>query len=125
LVDAITPTVSELTKAWQPLKNQMQKVFESTHKPILFTEYGYLSVDKCCYKNWEAENDIGKLKINQQAQANGLEALYKVFSKEKWWSGGFLWKWFPEMLGHEGYPEKDYTPQGKISERIVKNWFNQ
>ena len=46
-------------------------------------------------------------------------------NKEDFWAGGFLWKWFPDGMGHEGYPEKDYTPQDKPAELIIKKWFNQ
>lgn len=125
LVDATTPKVSELVNAWKPLCSKMQNLCLKTGKPILFTEYGYLSVDGCCYNTWEAEQNVERLEVNQQGQANALDALYMVFNEKEWWGGGFLWKWFPEMKGHEGYPDKDYTPQGKLSENIVKKWFQK
>lgn len=123
LNDAQTPEINDLVIAWQPLCTKMEALHNTTGKPVLFTEYGYLSVDGCCNKTWEIEKNIDRLKVNQQGQANALEALYRVFTPKPWWKGGFLWKWFPEMKGHEGYPEKDYTPQGKLSENIVKKWF--
>ncbi|MEZ4950744.1 MAG: hypothetical protein R2784_15360 [Saprospiraceae bacterium] len=89
-------------------------------KPLLFTEYGYLSVDKCTWKTWEIEKQIHDYPINQTAQANAYQALFDTFWDKSYWAGGFLWKWFPEMKGHEGYPEKDYTPQGKEAERVVR-----
>jgi hypothetical protein len=30
---------------------------------------------------------------------------------------------FPNMRGHEGYPERDYTPQGKMAEEILRKWY--
>ncbi len=94
-------------------------------KPILFTEYGYLSVDGCAWKGWEVESKVNQMPINQQAQANAIGALWNTFSQEPWWAGGFLWKWFPEMQGHEGYPERDYTPQGKIAQDTLKYWHQK
>jgi hypothetical protein len=28
------------------------------------------------------------------------------------------------MQGHEGNPDKDYTPQGKRAEKVLKRWFS-
>jgi len=65
------------------------------------------------------------LDINERAQANALNSLYEIFSQQEFWAGGFLWKWFPNMQGHEGYPDKDYTPQGKIAEDVISEWYGK
>lgn len=123
LCEETTPSVKRLCKAWQTELGQIRS-FQSRHdKPIVFTEYGYLTVDGCADKTWLLEKKIQELSINQQAQANAIDALHLTFSQEPYWQGGFLWKWFPEMKGHEGYPEKDYTPQGKLAEEILMEWF--
>ena len=104
----------------------MKKLKEFAHyksKHLIFTEFGYLTVDHCAHKSWELEEQISSLDINQQAQANAFEALFSVFWPEDYWAGGFIWKWFPNMQGHEGYPDKDYTPQGKKSQKIIENWY--
>jgi hypothetical protein len=123
LVKVETPSVKSLIKAWKSPKREMQAVALQFKKPILFTEYGYLSVDGCTYNNWELEGEINSLNINEQAQANALEALFQAFWQEPYWQGGFLWKWFPNGEGHEGYAHKDYTPQGKMAEQTLKNWY--
>ena len=125
LSDAHTPEVFDLMEAWKPIKNKIAAVAKKIKTPILFTEYGYLSVDGCAGKAWELENQIDQKSINQQAQANAIEALMRTFWEEDWWQGSFLWKWFPKMQGHEGYPEKDYTPQGKLSQTVLKLWFSR
>ncbi len=125
LVDAPTPSVDSLRKAWQPIKNRLKAFSQTWGKPILFTEFGYLSVDGCGWQNWELEKGIESRPINEQAQANCFEALFAEFFPESWWAGGFMWKWFPNMQGHEGYPERDYTPQGKLGEKVVRNWYGQ
>lgn len=125
LSEAETPQVSKLVKAWKPIVNSLGDFSDKIGRPILFTEYGYLSVDACASKTWELEKKVKKLDINQEAQANAFEALYQVFWKEDFWAGGFIWKWFPEGMGHEGYPERDYTPQGKKSLETISNWFHK
>ncbi len=125
LTSQMEPTTKDIIKAWQPHLEKIRSFQQKNKKPILFTEYGYLSVAGCTYNNWELEKKIQKLWVDENAQADALEALYTIFYKEDYWKGGFLWKWFPEMKGHEGYPEKDYTPQGKEGEQVVKKWFTQ
>lgn len=123
LVDADLPTVDALKKAWKPINHRLQAFSKQHNKPILFTEWGYLSVDGCGWRNWELEKKIKMCNINHQAQANCMEAMLATFHQEPWWAGSFLWKWFPNMHGHEGYPERDYTPQGKIAEETLKKWY--
>ena len=123
LVEAVTPEVEQLKTAWKPIHERLKNFSKGQNKPVLFTEFGYLSVDGCGWRNWELERGIEERNINEQAQANCLEALFATFQPEDWWAGGFLWKWFPNMQGHEGYPERDYTPQGKLGELVLKKWY--
>jgi hypothetical protein len=123
LVDAVEPSVEALKNAWLPIKARIKAYSAQQNKPVLFTEFGYLSVEGCGWRNWELEHGIEKRSINEQAQANCFEALFSSFQPEPWWGGGFLWKWFPNMEGHEGYPERDYTPQGKIGEKTLRHFY--
>jgi len=125
LVEGETPDIEALRAAWQPIHARMKAFSEQQGKPILFTEFGYLSVDGSGWRNWELENGIQGRKINQLAQSNCYEALFSTFQHEPWWAGCFLWKWFPNMQGHEGYPERDYTPQGKTGEQTLQKWYKR
>lgn len=119
----LTPSAKDLSRAWQPIKMAL-KDFSNVHdKQILFTEFGYLSVDGCADATWKLEDKIHELQVNEAAQANAINAILQCFSSEAFWAGGFLWKWFPNGHGHEGYFEKDYTPQGKLAEKILTDWF--
>ena len=125
LTDQKTPTINNLRKKWKPIKKKLKKFSKKYDKPIVFTEYGYLTVDKCAWRTWELEKNIKSKTINQEAQAIAFQALYSSLWKEDWWGGGFIWKWFPSGMGHEGYPERDYTPQGKKASKIIKEWYGK
>ncbi len=124
LSDAKNPTLPQLNKEWKPIIKKLKSFSKSQKKQILFTEYGYMSVDGCAGKAWEIEKSLDTLKINHTAQCNAYDALWQSLINEDFWAGGFIWKWFPDGMGHEGYPEKDYTPQDKPAEKIVKKWFS-
>jgi len=120
-----TPSKEKLLMAWKPIVKTLSKFSKKYDRPLLFTEYGYLSVDGSAGKTWLLEKKVRKLEINEKTQAVALDALYTSFWNQDFWIGGFLWKWFPEGMGHEGYPERDYTPQGKQAEQVIKTWFTQ
>lgn len=131
LSQAKTPTVAALKQAWHPIKKKMKRLYCQYKKPIAFTEFGYLSLDGCAYNTWELENKRKETPINEQAQANCFEALFEVFSKENWWAGGFIWKWYPRNASSNAYHRSgqawfrkgDYTPQGKLSATVIQKWY--
>lgn len=123
LSSTATPSIESLKKAWMPHKKAIRKFYNKTKKPIVFTEYGYLSVDGCAYNTWELEGKVRQLKINETAQSNAIAALLDTFWEEPYWHGGFLWKWFPNMKGGEGYNNRDYTPQGKKGQDTLREWY--
>ncbi len=125
LIDDVTPSVKALKAAWKKPLEQISDFQAKIDKPIIFPEFGYLSVDGCAYQTWELEKKIRSLAINEQAQANAYQAFFEVFSAQEWWKGGFLWKWFPNLQGHEGYRERDYTPQHKQAEKVLTEWFGK
>jgi hypothetical protein len=124
LTNSHTPSIASLQKSWKPIVKKLKKVAINTQKPILFTEFGYMSVDGCAGKTWELEKVRRSLAANQQAQANAYEALFLTFTKEPYWAGGFVWKWYPAAFGREGQSEKDYTPQNKTAQTVLSRWYD-
>lgn len=120
-----TPDVNTLVNIWKPIKQKVLSYCKKQNKKLLFTEYGYLTVDGCAGKTWELEKQRHALPLNHTAQVNAFEALYTTWWQEDQWAGGFIWKWFPEGQGHEGQVDKDYTPQNKPSEAVVKRWYGR
>ncbi len=123
LSDEAEPSISKLKKAWNPVKKSMEAVSQKYNKAILFTEYGYLSVDGCAGKTWILEKKRHDLPTNEKAQCNALEALYTVFSDEKYWAGCFYWKWYPYNYHRRNRRANDYTPQGKMAENTIRKWY--
>jgi hypothetical protein len=123
LLNEKQPTINQLKKAWEKYLPEMQKVSSKYQKSVLFTEYGYLCVDGCSFNTWELESKIDQLPKNEEAQANAFKALYEVMHIQPYWCGGYMWKWFPDMHGHEGYPDKDYTCQDKLAQKVMSEYY--
>ncbi len=125
LTTMTTPLVLLLDYKWNKHVKKLRSFSKKHGKKILFTEYGYLSVDGAAGNTWELEKKVKQIPINERAQSNAYDALFGEFSDEDFWVGGFLWKWFPEGYGHEGYPERDYTPQNKLAEDVLRRWHEK
>lgn len=123
LVNKPEPSIKQIKSAWKPILKTLKKASNKYQKQVLFTEYGYLSVSGTTFENWNLEKKIRQLDVNEKAQADALEAMYASLSDKDYWAGGFLWKWFPNDRGHEGYIEKDYTVKNKKAEKVLKSWF--
>jgi len=121
LSDKKTPSVEDCKNGWAKHKSLIKKYSDSIAKPILFTEYGYRSVNFTGREPWKvdrSENDV-----NLQAQVNATQALYETFWNEEWFAGGFVWKWFLQHNDVGGENNNRFTPQNKPAEETLKTQY--
>ena len=121
LTDVKTPSIDELLVAWNPIKKELENFSEKNQKSIIFTEYGYRSIDHCAKEPWISDT---KENFNVLAQKNALSAIYQTFWKEPWFHGGFLWKWFDNHSKAGGNTNTGFTVQNKSSEKTIKEFFS-
>ncbi|WP_034259058.1 glycoside hydrolase family 113 [Aequorivita capsosiphonis] len=118
-----TPSLGEAKEGWERWKNELKAFSEKENKKILFTEYGYRSVNFSGKKPWKSDREMNS--VNLEAQANLLKGLYQSVWEEDWFAGGFLWKWF---IAHEsvgGSEDNQFSPQNKPAEVIVDNCYSE
>ena len=121
LVEKPLPTVNETKQAWETHKVEMQRFSKQINKPILFTEYGYMSCDYAAWKTWENEDKSPP--VNLEAQAIAYQALYESLWNQDWWAGGFLWEWQATHDKAGGPTDKHYSPQRKPAEKVIRSFF--
>jgi hypothetical protein len=115
------PDIEELKKAWKTPKKALIDAVNTYKIPVLFTEYGYPSVEYAAHKPWE--NNIQN-SVNEDLQSKAYLALYQSFWHEEWFLGGFLWKWFPVYT--ERQQSRDaYSPQGKDVEKVIQMYYQK
>ncbi|MDX1544619.1 MAG: glycoside hydrolase [Christiangramia sp.] len=122
LSEKISPNQEEIQEGWKQHK-EMLKDLSSTHRiPVMFTEYGYRSVDFALKEPWNSEREISS--INHNLQARALLVIYEEFWTENWFAGGFLWKWHQhEEAG--GIENNRFTPQNKPAEKVVREYYRR
>lgn len=122
LCEEKNPSIKTLLKAWNKAYQEMEDFSKKNNKHIIFTEFGYRSVDFSTQKPWESYQESA---INLEEQAVALDALLQKFSDAEWHAGGFLWKWFDNHENAGGLENTDYTPQNKPAEKIIQKWYTK
>jgi hypothetical protein len=116
-----TPTVEDCIKGWEKHKKTLKTFSEKLDRPILFTEYGYRSVDYTGKEPWRYDRSMTS--INLEGQNNATQALYKSVWNEDWFAGGYLWKWFINHDKVGGVDNNQFTPQNKPVEAIIRTHY--
>ena len=84
---------------------------------IIYTEYGYRSVNNCEEEPWDWSS--GGV-VNLEAQVNYYLGLYYSFWDKPWFEGGFMWKWEADHSSAGGTNNNELTPQNKPAEQTFK-----
>ncbi|WP_179004693.1 glycoside hydrolase family 113 [Winogradskyella forsetii] len=121
--DMQTPTIEDCLKGWEKHKQGLKGFSEKLNRPILFTEYGYRSVDYTAKEPWRYDRSMTS--VNHEAQNNATQALFDAVWNEEWFAGGYLWKWFREHHNVGGMENNQFTPQNKPVEQIIKAHYKK
>lgn len=121
LTEKKNPNLEEVLKGWEPISNNLESFSIANDKPILFTEYGYRSIEGTSIKPWISDTEAV---LSMPAQEIALEALYESNWNETWFAGGFLWKWFNTDIERGVIENTGYTPQNKPSALVVKKYYD-
>lgn len=116
-----TPSVGQLKAGWERYKNQIAALSETVNKPVLFTEYGYRSMDYAAKKPWLADSQDEN--VNLIAQVNATRAILEEFWGEEWFAGGFVWKWFISHRQAGGKRDNRFTPQNKPAQLVIRDFY--
>ncbi|NRR90182.1 glycoside hydrolase [Winogradskyella undariae] len=118
-----TPTIEDCINGWVKHKEGLKGFSEKLNRPILFTEFGYRSVDYTGKEPWRYDRSMTS--VNLEAQNNATQALFDAVWDEDWFAGGYLWKWFINHDEVGGVDNNQFTPQNKPVEAIIKSHYKR
>lgn len=121
LSETKTPSVEELRKGWQPWKLKIAELAKANDTQVLFTEFGYRSMDFTAKKPWLV--DRTEKGVNLQAQVNAKKAIFQEFWQEDWFAGGYVWKWFIQHEKSGGATDNRFTPQNKPAQKVIESHY--
>lgn len=116
-----TPSVEQLKIGWQPWKEKIKALSRAKNKPVLFTEFGYRSMDFTAKKPWLVDRNDEN--VNLEAQANAKKAIFNEFWTEDWFAGGYVWKWFINHSKSGGDKDNRFTPQNKPAQQVITDIY--
>ena len=119
--DLKTPSVEACVLGWQPHKEVIKTIYDQYKIPVLFTEFGYRSVDYSAREPWRSDRALTG--VNLQAQVNTTKAVFETFWDEDWFAGGFVWKWYHNYESSGGVNNSRFTPQNKPVEDYLRETF--
>jgi len=119
-------TAEEMAQNMIPERNKLRRIAALYQKPILFGEIG-------CTSSYGAAMHPSSYKSSspycEEEQANYLEAVMSVFTKEPWWHGLYWWKWDEQVarpwIVDPSKGDKNITVRGKKAQAVMKKWFNK
>ncbi len=121
LSETRTPTVEELKSGWKPWKDKISALSAAEDRPVLFTEFGYRSMDYTAKKPWLVDRE--EEGVNLEGQVNAKKALFESFWDEDWFAGGFVWKWFINHHNSGGPKDNRFTPQNKPAQEVIRTFY--
>ncbi len=120
MTNMMDPPIDSLIARWNEIKPDLANLYNTYHKPIIFTEIGYRSVDGANMRPWEWGTSGN---VDLQEQWDCYEAVRLSFNNIDWFAGIFWWYWKTDP--NQGGPDDiDYTPHNKPAENVVRNWYS-
>ncbi len=116
-------SVEQLRTGWQRWKPTIAALAKAKNMPVLFTEFGYRSMDFTAKKPWLVDRDVDN--VNLEAQVNATKAIMDEFWNEEWFAGGYVWKWFIEHQRAGGANDNQFTPQNKPAEAVIGQYYKR
>ena len=111
---------STLKKNWNEIIGKLETTSSINNKPILFTEFGYRSIDYCGKEPWDFSKEQ---KINYENQRLCIESLFSNCWDKSWFAGGFLWKEYGHQHPSEMDGSSDFTVFGKAAEKTIAEHY--
>ena len=121
--DSQTPTVEEAKSGWEPWTAELAQVSATNNRKVLFTEFGYRSMDYAGKEPWNSDHSITQVNLN--AQTNTTQALFESVWDQPWFAGGFVWKWFINHDNVGGESNAQFTPQNKPAQDILNAFYSR
>ena len=115
------PNLADVKNRWEILNRQLKLLSEAHQQPILFTEFGYRSIDFAGKEPWDSRRIEGQ--INEDAQAVLLQAVFESVWGKDWFAGGFLWKWFHAPEKYKNWQNNRFSVYGKRAQKIVSDIY--
>jgi hypothetical protein len=114
-------TLGDLRSGWQNHLVAIERIQKKYSRPVIFTEIGYRSDTRAAIEPWTWPSEKSTAVPSEQAQADCYHIFFQSVWNKEWLAGAYFWKWYPHGTGRLN--EVDFTPQGKLAEKVMTENF--
>lgn len=127
LVASECPSVQQVSAGWARHLPAIASVHEKYDREVLFTEIGYKSTADSGIAPWEWIDDPSDQSrgLSPETQANCYQAFFDTVWEQEWFAGVHLWQFRGDWAEDSGRANLDFTPQGKMAEKIIATAFER
>jgi len=126
LAQADHPGRDSIARGWDRWIEDIGQLAADVGRPVVFTEIGYRSAPGAAREPWiwptrgESTTDIRDL----QVQADAFQAFFDRVWPEPWVQGAYVWKWYSQRTLMDRDLSRDFTPQGKPAEAVLRRAYS-
>ncbi|MDX2055451.1 MAG: hypothetical protein SFV15_23820 [Polyangiaceae bacterium] len=102
----------------------VRSLSERWQKPVLFTEFGYTTRTDPAIRPWEWPEHLGRVEVNEAAQADAYRALLSAMTAEPRFMGFFVWRLYADPNDTSQEPAWGFSPRAKLAETVLREAFS-
>ena len=111
-------SVDEIIRNWKAIQREVLTFTAKQGKPLMFSEVGWCSLENAASEPWDYTRE--DLAADPQLQKRLYEGFFKAWHNNPNLGGFMIWNWKP---GDGGVHDKDYTPENKPAEAVLREWL--
>lgn len=106
------------------VRKQVSELARRYERPVVFTEFGYTTRKDTAIKPWLWPEQLGKVPVDQGAQARAYAALLGAMKGVPGFVGAFVWRMYADISDMSQEAEWGFSPWGKSSENTLRETFS-
>lgn len=93
--------------------------------PILFVEVGYTTRANAAVEPWLWPDDMTDVRIDENEQARALDATFRAFLPNEWFTGFFVWRYYANLDDVSQEALWGFSPHAKAAEPMLAETFQR
>jgi hypothetical protein len=102
----------------------IEALAERHERPVVFTEFGYTTRKNTAIKPWLWPEELGRVEVDQKAQARAYAALLGAMREVPGFAGAFVWRMYADVADMSQEAEWGCSPWGKQSQAVLETAFS-
>lgn len=117
-------TFAQLSAGGQRVAKSVEDLAKRHERPVVFTEFGYTTRKNTAIKPWLWPEELGRVDVDQTAQAQAYAALLGSMRNVPGFAGAFVWRMYADVADMSQEAEWGFSPWGKESQAVLQAAFS-